>query len=142
MTTAKIHKDVTRWLQTNRMCKFVITNTFVFDGWECDVYGITAGDMCIEVEVKVSKNDFLADFAKDQKHYNTSFGRGANEFYFAVPPDMVNYVRDRLPEYAGLISYGWNHQYMRQYVPAPRLHNNFIDPSMWKKLAIKLFDKQ
>lgn len=142
MTTKKLINDSGKFLQMNRACVFISNNIFFYDGWECDVMGITHDDRIIEVEVKISKSDFIADFDKKGKHYQTSNGNGASQFYYAVPVEMREYARERLPDYAGLLSYYRDqNSFIKQYVKAPTLHNNRIDPNEWKKLAIKLFDK-
>lgn len=40
----------------------------MFD-WESDVFGLTKSGYSVEIEVKVSKADFRADFKKQDKHY-------------------------------------------------------------------------
>ena len=47
---------------------YQLTNVFVF-GWESDYFGMTKGTGYIyEVEIKLSKSDFHADFKKEERH--------------------------------------------------------------------------
>lgn len=48
--------------------KYALSNTFLF-AWESDFVCFTMSDYCVEVEVKVSRADFLAHFNKKDKHY-------------------------------------------------------------------------
>lgn len=46
----------------------VLQNSLMFQ-WESDVFGLTKSGYSVEIEVKVSKSDFRADFKKQDKHY-------------------------------------------------------------------------
>jgi len=140
MTTSKVTKDATRFLLSSKYCRIVMPNIFFYD-WEADAFGVTRSSLVHEIEVKTSKGDFVADFRnKKGKHYNTKYGRGANYFWFAVPHEMLDYALERIPEYAGLLSYKYN--YLQVLKNAPILHKNKMDPAMWEDLAIKLFHKK
>ena len=143
MLTSTIEKRIVTWLMQNKYCKLAVNNNYVFD-WECDAVGITKSYMTHEVEVKVSKSDFTADFRnKKGKHYKTKYGQGCNYFWYAVPVEMADYAITRIPEYAGLLSVNQN-GYVKVLTNAPRLHNNRIDdyaPNFWETMAIKLFYK-
>lgn len=44
---------------------YKLTNTYIFnEGWESDFFSITKTGYCYEVEIKISKSDFMADFKK------------------------------------------------------------------------------
>ncbi len=47
---------------------YKLFNTFVFGGWECDFFAKSSSGYFIEVEVKISRSDFFADFKKAHKH--------------------------------------------------------------------------
>jgi len=47
---------------------YVLNNSFIY-GWECDWFGITTSKYEWEIEVKISRSDFLADMKKRHKHY-------------------------------------------------------------------------
>lgn len=52
-----------------------------------------------EVEIKISRADFLADKKKDYKHDSPLF----KYFYFALPKELYPEVVDLIPEEAGVI---------------------------------------
>lgn len=45
--------------------KYRLLNSYVF-AWECDFYSMTKSGYSYEVEVKISRGDFFADFKKDK----------------------------------------------------------------------------
>lgn len=47
--------------------KYVLENSYIFD-WESDFFYMTTSGYFVELEVKVSKSDFFADFKKVRKH--------------------------------------------------------------------------
>lgn len=162
---------------------YVLTNSYIF-GWESDYFGITKGTgYAYEIEVKISKSDFRADFKnKTEKHRCFSMAdrelitipkqeetrylptgekeivRGfekdvygyvpqgycqlvikknfiPNRFFYAVPAELVDSIRDFVPKYAGLISIdGYD---VKEVKPAPILHKRMLLP----KLAPILLDK-
>lgn len=77
---------------------YKLCNTYVF-GWESDFFAVSTSEYCIEVEIKVSKSDFKADFLKltetnKNKHEYlrdkaTSFK--PNKFYFAFPHGLIDF---------------------------------------------------
>lgn len=69
-------------------------------GHETDVVSITESGYATEVEIKISKADFNKDFKKEHCHESGYI----KYFYYAVPYYMVDYVLDKLPEDAGLLS--------------------------------------
>lgn len=143
MNTSTIEKKVVTWLMSATKCSIAFSRNYAFD-WECDVLGVTKLEYSHEVEVKVSKSDFLADFKnKKGKHYNTKYGKGCNYFWYAVPQKMESYAKQRLPEYAGLLVIS-DRGYVITKVKAPLLHGNTIEEQIsdfWKSQALKLFYK-
>lgn len=93
--------------------KYELENLFVFD-WESDYLAKTENGYWYEVEIKVS----LADFKNDRKHKKEKYNilesddpdrRCPNYFSYCVPENLVEKVRDLIPDYAGLYyipSYG------------------------------------
>ena len=63
MTTSEI-QDKVRYMFTS---DHRLLNSFMF-GWESDVWILTKSGLSVEVEVKVSRSDFFADFKKKEKH--------------------------------------------------------------------------
>ena len=49
------------------------------------------------VEIKISKNDFLADFKTKEKHAN--FAKRYTKFYFCVTQDLKDFALEHLKEY-------------------------------------------
>ena len=181
-------RDILERLRSRYDHIYVLTNSFIF-GWESDYFGITKGTgYAYEIEVKISKSDFRADFKnKTEKHrclsmadreiitipkqeatkwgptgekaesidrlgnkrYQDTFDNIPqgycqltikknfipNRFYYAVPAELVDGIRDILPKYAGLISIdGYNIKEVKQ---APLLHKRMLLP----ELAPILLDK-
>ena len=122
------------WLRLKQRCPFIATEVGPF---AADVMGINEVKM-IEVEVKVSLNDFKADFNK-RKHYlygNDSSRWIPNIFYFAVPTDIVGSCKKILEAKSfskyGIIDSGdW-----RVIKRAKKLHDR--EPSSKVKFTIAL----
>lgn len=73
---------------------------------ECDLFLISKSNYAYEVEIKVSKADFMKDFEKKHNHKSDYI----KEFYYAMPETLYGKVKDQIPEHAGAIvcwySYG------------------------------------
>lgn len=84
--------------------KYELYNLYVYN-WESDYLAITRSGIAYECEIKISKQDFINDSKKHNKHLIISEGRlpegRPNYFYYAVPEGLIG-VED-VPEYAGLI---------------------------------------
>ena len=65
---------------------------------ECDLLIVTKAGHAIEVEIKVSKADLIAD--KFKRHGHNS--KKIRQLYFAIPETLKMYV-DHIPERAGII---------------------------------------
>lgn len=177
-------RDILERLKSRYDHTYVLTNSYIF-GWESDYFGITKGTgYAYEIEVKISKSDFRADFKnKTEKHRCLSCadrelitipkqestnwaptgemekdrsGRERavygylpqgycpltikknfipNRFFYAVPAELVDSIKDILPKYAGLISVdGYN---VIEVKSAPILHKRMLLP----RLAPILLDK-
>lgn len=104
----KAKASALRWLRLEKRCAFIATEVGTFSA---DALGINEKRM-IEVEIKISIQDFKADFRK-QKHmaygkdYDISWGNTwiPNQFYFAVKPEMVEEAKGLLTQY-GREKYG------------------------------------
>jgi len=68
---------------------------------EIDLFIIKKSGVAVEVEIKRSKSDFLADFKKDHKHIDR-FNR-ISEFYYAFPIELLDKCIKLIPEHAGII---------------------------------------
>jgi len=80
---------------------------------ECDIFIIKPTGFAVEVEIKISKSDLLADFKKDHNHIDRK--NRICEFYYAMPKDLYEKCKDLIPEGAGIISTEWyyNAYYMK-----------------------------
>lgn len=55
--------------------EYKLFNTYVFD-WESDFFAISKSSYVVEVEIKVSRSDFKADFKKEKHHLFESLRAG------------------------------------------------------------------
>lgn len=69
---------------------------------ECDLFLIKKSGVGVEIEIKRSKSDFLADFKKGHNHVDR-FNR-ITEFYYAFPEQLIGKCIDLIPPDAGIIS--------------------------------------
>ncbi len=67
---------------------------------ECDMFIIKRSGVAVEVEIKRTKSDFLADFKKGHDHKD-KFNR-ITEFYYAFPLELLDKCIDLVPEHAGI----------------------------------------
>lgn len=84
---------------------------------ECDLFIITKAGCAIEVEIKKTKSDFLADFKKGHNHVDRQ--NRITEFYYAMPEDLYEKCKDLIPIGAGVITcYRWTDYKKRQRIDA------------------------
>lgn len=105
-----LHAEALAWLRYGKRLPFVCTEA---GPWNADVMGMDQ-DHCVEVEIKKSRADLLAEFRnKGPKHYlyQNAFPAGQalvpNFFYFFVPYELgdstVELVNEKAPK-AGVAS--------------------------------------
>lgn len=103
--------------------KYLINNLYVF-GWESDYLAMTKAGYWYEVEVKISRSDFLADFKKLDKHQllrsGWKSGLRPNYFAYCVPAGLI--TAEEVPKYAGLYYVEPNSTYITCVKAAPQLH--------------------
>lgn len=127
--------DIIRRLMWGRHRRTWCLPNYTPHGWfECDVMNISNAGYMQEFEVKVTKADFLADSAKQDrlglKHERLAVGdvRGPRQFYFCVPDDLAQFVE--IPRWAGLLLFRSRGKQMpiEQVVrQAPMLHSTKVD---------------
>ncbi len=79
---------------------------------ECDLFIIKKSGIAIEVEIKRTKSDLIADFKKEHHHYDKD--NRITELYFAMPEEMYENCKDLIPEGAGIIvCYRYTHPQKR-----------------------------
>jgi len=74
---------------------------------ECDIFIIKKSGFAVEVEIKISKSDLLADFKKEHNHIDRK--NRIVEFYYAMPYELYEKVKDLIPEGAGIITCEWEY---------------------------------
>jgi hypothetical protein len=109
-----------RWLWLEQKCLVVLQERSPFYAMgQPDVLGVTKGRYLTEIEVKRSLSDFRADFKKthrvNRSHHLPSHPR---QFYYLVPPELVERVKPLLPDWAGLMTTEGYHQ-VKVLVVAP-----------------------
>lgn len=133
----KVQEILRRYFLSPSTKKYELFNLFIYN-WESDYLVITQSGMAYECEIKISKQDFLNDAKKHNKHVIISEGKSfedkPNYFYYAVPEGLVNV--EEVPEHAGLIyimPYGI--QYIKE---AKKIHNGNFNYEQ-TKLIDKLY---
>ena len=69
---------------------------------ECDIFIIKSSGYCVEVEIKRTKSDLLADFKKTHNHKDRQ--NRIKEFYYAFPESMLKSCEELIPKAAGIIT--------------------------------------
>ena len=128
----------------------IITNYFL-GNWECDVFSLNKSGYTAEYEIKQTKSDFLNDFKKKKRYWNTpgkmkhdiiQQGKRTNRFWFVLPEDMDV----EIPDYAGRMNYRFmkhfsstiEFQIVKQ---APLLHKNKATEDQKFQMLQRLSDK-
>jgi len=125
-TEYKIQQCLRKFFLSESTKRYELYNLYVYD-WESDYLTITRSGIAYECEIKISKQDFLNDSKKHNKHVIIAEGRlpkgRPNYFYYAVPDGLIS-VED-VPEHAGLVyvtPYG-----IRIVKEAKKLHDGKFD---------------
>jgi hypothetical protein len=66
---------------------------------ECDLFLIKKTKYAVEIEIKISKSDLIADFKKKHSHYDNRI----KEFYYAIPAELLEVSEKLIPEHQGII---------------------------------------
>lgn len=103
-TEYKIQQCLRKFFLSESTKRYELCNLYVYD-WESDYLTITRSGIAYECEIKISKQDFLNDSKKHNKHVIIAEGRlpkgRPNYFYYAVPDGLIPV--EEVPEHAGLI---------------------------------------
>lgn len=86
---------------------------------ECDLFLVSKSNYCYEVEIKVSKADFLKDFEKKHNHSSNYI----KEFYYAMPETLYEKVKDMIPEHAGAITCKYSYGKVRAKIVKESVSN-------------------
>lgn len=68
---------------------------------ECDLFILKKSGYAVEVEIKRSKSDLLADFKKAHHHHDEK--NRISELYYALPEELYEKCEEFIPENAGII---------------------------------------
>lgn len=139
MTSDRILRALAKRLETAGNV-ISIRNIYLYD-WESDMIAVSHIDEIVEYEIKVSRQDFFADFNKADKHKILKTGKvnSPNRFWYVVPEGLI--TPDEVPDYAGLYYMNEKNFFPRKK-PAPVIHDYKINREMWKELAIRIFNKK
>jgi len=67
---------------------------------ECDIFVVRPTGYAIEIEIKISKSDLLAESKKNHSHSSTKI----REFYYAIPHNLLDSCIDHIPTHAGILT--------------------------------------
>jgi hypothetical protein len=95
-----------RWLWLEKNCHYVLEQRSPrYHLGSPDVLGVTKDRYLIEIEIKRSISDFRADNKKRCRSNRDLFiDHMAKQFYYLVPPNLVEKVKPILPLWAGLMT--------------------------------------
>ena len=86
----------------DRQCIAIPNTKAIWKRFESDVIVISKSDSICELEIKLSRSDFLADKKKVSKHTRLLSGKcPVNRFSYACPEGLIQ-LSD-IPSYAGLV---------------------------------------
>jgi hypothetical protein len=111
---------------------------------ECDVFIVKRNGYAIEVEIKRSKSDLLADFKKTHGHKDNRI----KELYYAIPEKQYNAWKDLIPKHAGILTYWkfeeeiWNAKLKRwsgefRWITRVQYKKTAVDNRIARKLTYK-----
>jgi len=126
MTEKDIQKALDKYYI--KLSDFVVHNIYCFrcSPNESDTLVINRNGYAVEMEIKVSRSDFFADFKKKRhKIYGElSHTHIPNKFFYVVPEDLIKI--EEVPNYAGLI-YVTKNGRLKKIKEAKFLHKSIID---------------
>lgn len=101
ITTLEIEVGVANYFGIRQNIVVPNVSWGLVDMHECDLFLIKKSGFAVEVEIKISKSDFMADLRKPHGHVD-----GHNrivEFYYAMPKSLLDKIKDLIPKNAGII---------------------------------------
>lgn len=122
--TIEIEVAVAKWFGTRK--NIIVPNiSWGFDGiHECDLFVLKKSGLVVEVEIKISKADFMKDFQKAHNHIDLK--NRIAYFYYAMPENIYEKVKDMIPKNAGVFTCGKydNRVYITCEKSAKRIKNS------------------
>jgi hypothetical protein len=99
-----------RWLWLDKTCHYVIQErTPRYGIGQPDVLGVMRNRHLIEIEIKRSGSDFIADFKKPHRRnrgiLDSTFPR---QFYYLMPRELAEKYKEKIPAWAGLMQNSLN----------------------------------
>ena len=100
ISTVEIEESIARKFGIRQ--NIIVPNlSWGFNGMhECDVFIVKKSGYCVEVEIKRSKSDLLADGKKGHHHIDNRI----KELYFAIPVELLESCEALIPKHAGIIT--------------------------------------
>lgn len=100
MKTSDIEFAVAKYFNFRK--NLIVPNvSWGFNIHECDLLIVRKSGYAIEVEIKISKSDFKADFKKIHKHIDID--NRICEFYYVLPQKIYDNCKNLIPNNAGVI---------------------------------------
>ena len=103
--SANLELMAMRWLWLEKNCHYILEQRSPrYHLGEPDVLGVTSSRYLIEIEIKRSASDFHADKNKYCRRNRDLFeDHMAKQFYYMMPRELAEKLRDKIPEWAGLM---------------------------------------
>jgi hypothetical protein len=97
--------EAMRWLWQEKHCHYILRERYPrYDNGEPDVLGITKDRFLIEIEIKRSMNDFYADLRKRHRRFRNDYlPLLPKYFYYLVDKELATKLKNKVPEWAGLL---------------------------------------
>ena len=129
--------------------RFIAPNIHTRNQYEMDICCIRQSGFVDEIEIKMSRSDFKADFKKTAlipgyyatKHKLIADGSLLpNYFSFLMPPALAEQCKDDIPDHAGLYIFRPELFYGSIYteIKAPRLHGEKISKDLERHFVHKV----
>jgi len=101
ITTAEMEVAIAKYFGIRK--HIIVPNlSWGFFRHECDLFIIRTSGYGIEVEIKRSRSDMLADFKKKRNHIDK--GNRIVQLYYAFPKELLPKVEELVPEDCGIIT--------------------------------------
>ncbi len=94
------------YLRYERGCYLVTWQRGIWPRTRPDILGVTTGRKTIEIEIKLTLPDFRANAQKRSQRWRARGLHCPHQYYFLVPPALVEKVHAELPTGAGLLTLG------------------------------------
>jgi hypothetical protein len=105
-----------------------------FMNHEADMFIIKKSKYAVEVEIKRTKSDLMADFKKLHKHEDNRI----HELYYAIPDNLYESCKSLIPKHAGIITCErWYVSWEKKWSITVRTRRNPIKNILARKLTDK-----